>query len=449
MFRVSPWITYGPDAQHPQPHQPPSPPRPHDPQSIVTGTMDSDADMDAPHISTLRDEASPPPNSTRTGRFRVKLLVNEKRPGTKFISFNGQTGEEAGVSDADVDVEGDDGDDDKTTGNKEEQEPSEEEDEGEGEEEDQLIDDDDQPTVGSSTPSPRKAAATKRGRGKATGKRKRVENAAEASPPEKPPKKKAAVKAAPAAQKTTRKASAKTKTTIVIPPLADIPPAELSEGFTGTAPSSPAHDPPSPTASAAPSASASAFSASMSALPFSESEVPPPTTVTAPLPPSADPLLQTPLPRYPLPTKPFPVQAVPKIATGYAPALPLDRSGKKPRHWRMANREIRGIAGGRWFARSWVGDKESELTTVSAPQAPPHVVSISALTLPKLPALTLAPGGKGRGKKHEVVSTPTSSRSVSAVPEVQARPAKKKSGLSKATPLPEEDMDDYESLDGV
>jgi Wiskott-Aldrich syndrome protein len=49
--------------------------------------------------------------------------------------------------------------------------------------------------------------------------------------------------------------------------------------------------------------------------------------------------------------------------------LPLDRSGNKIRRWRTANREIRGIAGGRWFARTWVGDKESEYANATAAAA--------------------------------------------------------------------------------
>ena len=72
------------------------------------------------------------------------------------------------------------------------------------------------------------------------------------------------------------------------------------------------------------------------------------------------------LPIYPLPNKPYPVQPPPKIPTGFAPVIPLDKSTNKPRHWRTANREIRGIAGGRWFARTWVGDKESELAMAAA-----------------------------------------------------------------------------------
>lgn len=75
------------------------------------------------------------------------------------------------------------------------------------------------------------------------------------------------------------------------------------------------------------------------------------------------------LPVYPLPSKPFPVQPPPKIATGFAPVIPLDKSKNKPRRWRTANREIRGIAGGRWFARTWVGDKESDLANATANSA--------------------------------------------------------------------------------
>lgn len=52
------------------------------------------------------------------------------------------------------------------------------------------------------------------------------------------------------------------------------------------------------------------------------------------------------LPQYPLPVKPFSVQPPQKINSGFAPVLPLDRTGAKVRHWRTVNREIRGIAGG-------------------------------------------------------------------------------------------------------
>jgi hypothetical protein len=135
-----------------------------------------------------------------------------------------------------------------------------------------------------------------------------------------------------------------------------------------------------------------------------------------------------PIPVYPLPTKPFPVQTPIKILTGFAPAMPLDKSLKKVRHWRIANREIRGIAGGRWFARSWVGDKESEYATAAgaAKAADP---SNGLLAIPKLPTVSIsAPvGTKGKGKAAGKASASVSasvsatvSRSSSVVPEPSA-----------------------------
>jgi hypothetical protein len=108
MFRASPWIPYDPPASD---NQTPS------------QQLDNDTEMDAPQISTLHDDGESPPSNAspaRTGKFRVKLLINEARMGTKFITFNGETGEEAGIGDQ-----------------AEEDEPEEDE------EEDQLIDDQD------------------------------------------------------------------------------------------------------------------------------------------------------------------------------------------------------------------------------------------------------------------------------------------------------------------
>lgn len=151
-----------------------------------------------------------------------------------------------------------------------------------------------------------------------------------------------------------------------------------------------------------------------------------------------------PHPRYPLPTKPFQVQPPPKITTGYAPIVPLDRTHAKikPRHWRLAHREIRGIAGGRWFARSWVGDKDSELALATE----------AALALPKLPALSIgapAPGTRTPGKrkpKADTLSTAASSRSASAAPEVAATSvpphrSTRKSALSTAVAASDVDME--------
>lgn len=130
-------------------------------------------------------------------------------------------------------------------------------------------------------------------------------------------------------------------------------------------------------------------------------------------------LENVPLPVYPLPTKPFPVQPPTKIPTGFAPAAALDRNRKKVRHWRVAQREIRGIAGGRWFARSWVGEKESDYAIVG---------SLSKNTEEKGTLLRLAggsisaPPGKGSGKAKKTPSSmavsAAPSRSGSSVPDI-------------------------------
>lgn len=93
-----------------------------------------------------------------------------------------------------------------------------------------------------------------------------------------------------------------------------------------------------------------------------------------------------PLPVYPLPSKPFPVQMPHKIGSGVSSAMPLDRSGKKVRRWRTAHREIKGIAGGRWFARSWVGEKESEYSAAVAEAA----AAVAAKNVPIPPSTVLA-----------------------------------------------------------
>src|SRR6266403_133428 len=164
----------------------------------------------------------------------------------------------------------------------------------------------------------------------------------------------------------------------------------------------------------------------------------------APEPTTIEDIEGVPHPRYPLPTKPFQVPPQPKITTGYAPTTPLDRNKSKSRHWRPAHREIRGIAGGRWFARTWVGEKDSELAMATE----------AAPSLPKLPALSIsAPTsgtrtpGKRKPKATDANSTAASSRSASAAPEGAApvpplqRSTAKKSALSMAVAASEVEMD--------
>lgn len=160
-----------------------------------------------------------------------------------------------------------------------------------------------------------------------------------------------------------------------------------------------------------------------------------PHTVVAPLTEELN-LENVPIPVYPLPTKPFPVQPPPKITSGSAPLLPLDKSSKAVRHWRPAMREIRGIAGGRWLARTWVGDKESEYAsfvadaTLQGKSATDDKTSTSGVALPKLPALSIsAPASikslgrlKASSKAGSIATSATPSRAPSANPEPQGIP---------------------------
>lgn len=164
-----------------------------------------------------------------------------------------------------------------------------------------------------------------------------------------------------------------------------------------------------------------------------------------------------PIPVYPLPTKPFPVQPPPKIATGIAAPTVLDKSGKPVRRWRQANREIRGIAGGRWFTRAWIGDKESEFANAQAAasvafqnatqamlhERDPMGVGLGGVLLPSLSAISLPGTGKStpRGKAAKAALghvTAQSSRAASIVPEsISAQfPPAKKQRLHAPVPTP-------------
>jgi hypothetical protein len=62
MFRASPWVPYDPSTAH---HQ-----------------MDEDVDMDAPQISILKDEASPPPATSSQSSPSKKIKKARKEPPT-------------------------------------------------------------------------------------------------------------------------------------------------------------------------------------------------------------------------------------------------------------------------------------------------------------------------------------------------------------------------------
>lgn len=153
----------------------------------------------------------------------------------------------------------------------------------------------------------------------------------------------------------------------------------------------------------------------------------PPTALAAEEPNAAAPSLENvAIPQYPLPTKPFPVQAPIKITSGFAPPIPLDRSGKKVRHWRTANREIRGIAGGRWFAQTWVGEKESEYGTALAnADEKAGGTAGGSISVAKLSAAALKGSGRGRGSKGaSAVGSAVPSRAASPSASVARPPTK-------------------------
>ncbi|TDL20874.1 hypothetical protein BD410DRAFT_899171 [Rickenella mellea] len=414
MFRASPWISYDPS------------------ESTPHTEMDVDVDMDAPQISTLREDESPPPAQARVSKFRVKLRVTE--PGTQTSSSPSKPHPETEEDEDELDDE---------------------------EEEDQLADDDDLPQSTAPTPplvtTPlRGAAAAKvrgqgKGRGRARGRGKgapepgpmmtwfevspssvqdghssppkgaepsvSAQASASATPTGKPPRKRPARKN-PNPSKPGRKSGPKASK-LLLQDLDDI--GTVSEAFGGTAPSSPlmrdVHTPEYDSISADPH------------LPLMDDQ-------------NMD---AVPMPIYPLPAKPFFVQPLPKFPTGFAPSLPLDKTSAKVRHWRQAHREIRGIAGGRWFTKTWVGEKDSEFAIASSAASALALQNQQAaaaekgkekekpssaagtpgpVTLPKLPggAMAISAGTKKAAKsklaKTDGGSTAASSRSASVVPDI-------------------------------
>ncbi|KAK7464505.1 hypothetical protein VKT23_006674 [Stygiomarasmius scandens] len=378
--------------------------------------MDGDVDMEAPQISTLRDEPSPPPQAKANppSRLRVKLVVKDK---SKSASTSAPSSSHQKNPDEE---EGDEDDDDQ---------------------EDQLIDDDEPPKAGSSSPkkksTPSKGAATTtmntKGKARKNAKRPPEEgrlrekvqqqpgapnlsptmllfDAGALSQPggdvnyqeeelptylKPPPKKKQKKAPAPKEKKEKEKATSKIKVKLIPPTMQTPlePPLEredvgaLSEGVAGTVASSPAVNPVE-----------EASHASHSPEPEQSFALPPP--AIPPSQPEEINLDGVPVPVYPLPNKPFPVLPPPKVGSGFAPTIPLDRSGTKVRQWRVALREIRGIGGGRWFTRAWVGEKQSQFATEAKMNNEMRkALADSGVAIPKLPAMSIsAPAGKGKGK---------------------------------------------------
>ncbi|PCH34090.1 hypothetical protein WOLCODRAFT_22452 [Wolfiporia cocos MD-104 SS10] len=425
MFRVTPWITYdpSPDARN-ETHS-----RTHSRSHFIT--MNDDVDMDAPQISTLREEETPEPQPSRTSKFRVKLLVNEGKL-QRSASMGSSTSQRQlpGVSDEDEDEDED--------------------------EEDQLIDDDEEemrPTPAASvtpaTPSSTRGIPTKRGRGGGRGGRRKAARtdavvAASQVPHSElydiagagndlvpaapgPARKKALPSKGATAQRAIKKNPSKLSKATTSNQRDDAD-SVISEQYPPTVASSPApHEERSP-----------------------EPECSMPPTISA-MPMDDGALEGVPLPVYPLPSKPFAVQPPPKIGTGFAPVIPLDKSGKSVRRWRLVNREIRGIAGGRWFARTWAGEKESEFASAQAAVAQAAQAAadrdialgstIPMVSLPKLSGPSIAVPGKSSKSKaaradttNVVISRPDSKGSES----ISAPPAKKRNlGNGRGIPVSE------------
>ncbi|KAH9486440.1 hypothetical protein JR316_0000505 [Psilocybe cubensis] len=420
-FRASPWVTYEPTTTSFSNRQ-----------QVSESEMDDDIDMEAPQISTLREEETPPPQPPK------KLVINpRKRPAATPASTE------------------------PWSGTKKKKESNEEEEDEELI--DELIDDDDdelakpspssQPGRSTESTSKRKLSVKKKARKsdkKTTEGEKKVKekgsqptgahnlaptmscfkaNLAEShedieivnsSPTNHPGGEssvpKAKKKASPRKPPTVPRPKAKVaKQKSAIPPLLIEDTAVLSESYAGTAASSPVtaqfeQNSPEPE-NIAPSS---------------------PNAASAPL--IEEPNLENvPIPVYPLPTKPFPVQPPQKIVTGFAPLIPLDRSNKKVRHWREANREIRGIAGGHWVTRSWVGCKESEYSAHVAATNQAKIggdEKANTVAIPKLSSVSISAPVPGKAlnklkvssKSGSTVTSANASRATSVVPEPQSIP---------------------------
>ena len=85
MFRVTPWKPYIPITA---PDDPPSRSLRKNRHHSRRDAMDEDVDMDAPQISILQEDKTPPPSaqsSLKPTKFKVKLLVNKKRSASQAL----------------------------------------------------------------------------------------------------------------------------------------------------------------------------------------------------------------------------------------------------------------------------------------------------------------------------------------------------------------------------
>ncbi|KAF8640821.1 hypothetical protein AX17_000470 [Amanita inopinata Kibby_2008] len=393
--------------------------------------MDEDVEMDAPQISILREEDSPPPQRNKPANSRKSKATAKVKTG-EFPYLPRLRKESLSEEDYDEPEEEedqliDDDDDDmnkpaptqipgrsteanlkrkgpsKRKPRKSDKKPDEEKKGKEKQQQQQAVSQTHEPSGMEPSPSETTGDATVMDTAMSTAQQgSSPPSLAEPSPIPKPAaasKKKSSPRKPPAVPRQRLKATNdKEKLKITIRPM--LPPEDIevaSEGgHTATAASSPI-----------------AAAMEVNTPDVEQPALAPPSVLPPEEPLSLD---NVPVPVYPLPTKPFPVQPPPKLSTGTAPTIPLDKTGKKVRHWRMAHREIRGIAGGRWFARTWVGGKESEYASAVAAAAKEG--DDKGVSLPKLAASISAPvGGRGSTKnKGSKAASLAASATASAAP---------------------------------
>lgn len=116
------------------------------------------------------------------------------------------------------------------------------------------------------------------------------------------------------------------------------------------------------------------------------------------------------MPSYAQPTRSFGVAPPLKPVNTAAKDVPIERNMPPVRRWRVARREIRGIAGGRWFARSWVGDNDSSWAgDNAAASAAAQLLSMAAGSTPSPGKLQKPLRRPGTGTASSSFLAPSSS----------------------------------------
>ncbi|KAF8506434.1 hypothetical protein JB92DRAFT_3122114 [Gautieria morchelliformis] len=404
MFRASPWVSYKP-SRH-------SLPDPDDDALLELSSSPPEQhitqhDMDAPEISTLREEEeeTPPPESGVLSftKFRINTRAPFWGPGGASPASGSALGPPVGSQPADSDEE---------------------------EEEDQLIDDDEPAIVaesgrGLTTSSPasmitsgspgQPGSPSKRGASSKVRQRRGAVTGRRGRPGREPPDAAAMMstfEVAPGDQASATPPQLIPPAPVIVPNPPPPVAGPSTADWTTSTPPKPLRKKPGPkkgttlgprgprkytskTAQNAPGTSTPLDDAlidpSTFLVPAPPSIPPTPGPDQLPLPSSHLPPIvppdltldpSIPIPVFPLPTRAFPVQQPPKLPTGYAAPHPIDPKRGPVRKWAIMQREIKGIGGGRWFARTWVAPQSipQPVTRPSSPRAPADVGNYVALS---------------------------------------------------------------------